>query len=179
MELMPGDIVLARGTDEHRAARSWARWLVAWSIAKLTGSVYTHAALYIGGGLIVECDVGRPVSVRQLTQYRHYDVYRVGSATDGERAEAVSFCLSTIGAGYDYSAVLSIGLERLLCQPITWARGDPARWYCSELVAASWRLAGDLGGRVTPGDLAEMTENYKGSGSIVENIELRESVDHR
>lgn len=161
MELMHGDIILMRGTEEHRSARNWACWLIAWSIAKLTGSPYTHAALYVGDGRIVECDIGRPVAVQQLSKYRHYDVFRVAGATDRERAEAVSFCLSKAGAGYDYSAVAAIGLERMLGRPVWWSRGDPARWYCSELVAAAWRLAGEREGRVTPGDLALMQEVIK------------------
>lgn len=171
MELIPGDIILVRGTDEHRSARHWARWLVSWLIAKLTDSPYTHAAMYIGGGRIVECDVGQPVSVHQLSKYRHYDVFRVAGATDRERAEAVSFCLSKIGAGYDYTAVVTIGLERLLRRPITWARGDPARWYCSELVAAAWRLDGEQEGRVTPGDLAAMTEK-KGVERLLKTLSM-------
>lgn len=60
-----------------------------------------------------------PVSIPQLNKHRHFDVFRIASASDGESAEAVSFCLSKIEAGYDCMEVLAIGSERLSDQ----------RWY--------------------------------------------------
>lgn len=165
-DLIPGDVLLLRGADLHDERGDCGRFIVSTLIARVTGSPYTHAMLYVGGGEVVDCDVGRRVERRRLTkeEYRFCDVYRVEEATDGDRADAVAFCLSKIGCHYDYTAVLSIGLEKILRRSLPWSRDDPSRWYCSELVASAYDLLPLTGRRVTPGDLADELIFTKGRG---------------
>lgn len=159
-DLVHGDMLLLRGADLHVERGDCCRFIVSSVIAKLTGSPYTHAMMYLGGGEVVDCDVGRPVERRVLTEieYRFCDVFSVVGASEGDRADAVAFCLSKLGCRYDYTAVLAIGAEKILCRPLKWARDDPARWYCSELMAVSYGLLEAAFGRVTPGDLARALE---------------------
>lgn len=155
-DLIPGDVLLLCGADLHDEHGDCCRFIVSSVIAKLTGSPYTHAMMYLGGGEVVDCDVGRPVERRVLTEneYRFCDVFSVVGATEGDRADAVAFCLSKLGCRYDYTAVLAIGAEKILRRPLKWAWDDPTRWFCSELVAAAYGLLRETGGRVAPGDLA-------------------------
>ncbi|PWK16050.1 hypothetical protein [Tumebacillus permanentifrigoris] len=158
-ELVAGDILLVRGKDLHRKRRERFRWLLSAAISGLTGSEYTHAALYIGHGLIIDVDVGRCVAVRNIDELDCFDVFRVAGATVTERQLAVYFCTTQRLRKYDYGAVLSIGLERLFGVPFSGSKDDPRRWFCFELVAAAYKLS-NTPWRTTGGDL----ENHKRLG---------------
>lgn len=146
--MLAGDILLIRGKELHRANRDWLRWLISWVISKLTGSEYTHSALY-DGIYVYEVDIFKRVSLAPLSTYSYYDVYRKENATDKDRMNAVLFCCSKFGCKYDYTAVLAIALDKLF--GIGWNPNDPDRWFCSELDAAAWGIEHES--RITPGDL--------------------------
>ncbi|MBL0387936.1 hypothetical protein JJB07_14945 [Tumebacillus sp. ITR2] len=152
--LEPGDILLVRGKELHRRRREWFRLLISTTIAKLTKSEYTHAAMYIGRDMIVDVDVRQLVMQRPLADLDCYDVYRVAGATDEDRQLAVYFCLSQRKRKYDYGAVVAIALQRLTGRAIAGPEEDPRKWFCSELVARALRLSCSPW-LVTPGDLAK------------------------
>ncbi|KEO84743.1 hypothetical protein [Tumebacillus flagellatus] len=151
--LIAGDILLVRGKEMHRKRREWLRWLISAAISSLTGSEYTHAAMYVGNGAIIDVDVGRRVAMRPISELDCFDAFRVVGATNADRLGAVSFCWRQIDKRYDYLAVAAIAYERLTGRVWPLAREDPHRWFCSEMDDSAWKLSSEPG-RVTPGDLA-------------------------
>jgi uncharacterized protein YycO len=122
-----------------------------------TWSEYSHAALEIEGDLIVDAWKS---GVRKIeTPHEGHDpetvihAYRVPDMTDEERARIREFALSQVGRPYDYRGVLRFLSRR---DP----RRENRRWFCSELVFASFLrggielLARVPAHRVSPGELA-------------------------
>lgn len=149
---LPGDLIMVRGKELHRERRSWARFATSWLIYKLTASPYTHCAVYAGGGLVIDVDLGQPVRSSPLAAMSHYDVFRKKNASRQDRHRAVYFCSMKRGMAYDDAAVLWIAAEKITGRRFTGAKNDPHRWFCSELAAAAWQI--EHAGRITPADLA-------------------------
>jgi len=81
------------------------------SLVKLfTKSDYTHSALYIGGGVIIESDFGG-VQINLLT-HKYKDVpmsiYRHNTANEFELRNVRNWAITQIGKGYDYLGILGI-----------------------------------------------------------------------
>jgi uncharacterized protein YycO len=99
-----------------------------------TRSRFSHAALRMRDGRIVEAWQGKGVRITELTDYADVEVFRVPSMSDEQWDKAIAFACAEVGKGYDYWGVIRFVSRRLL--PTT------ERWFCSELVFAAIRAAG-------------------------------------
>lgn len=117
-----------------------------------TRSVYSHAALLMPDGKIIESWQGEGVRTKQLTDWSNIDQFEVVGMTSEQWIDAIEFARLQIGRGYDY-----LGVIRFISRRSMPANG---RWFCSELVFMALRVAGvDLlarieAGEVSPGVLA-------------------------
>jgi uncharacterized protein YycO len=101
-------------------------------------SIYSHAAIQLRDGSIIESWQGSGVQRKILTDWKDIDAFDVVDCPerrwelDEEGCEA--FLVNQIGKGYDYKSVLRFISRR--------KGGEPDRWFCSELVYAAIRYAG-------------------------------------
>lgn len=99
-----------------------------------TRGKYSHAALLIGENEIIEAWQGDGVRMKKITDWSNVDIFDVPSATPQQWQDAIDFACKQRGKGYDY-----LGVVRFLTRR---DRDNPERWFCSELVFASFLAAG-------------------------------------
>lgn len=99
-----------------------------------TRSAYSHAALHLGSGRIIESWQGAGVRVASLNDWSNVTQFRVRGMTGEQWKRALRFADYEIGAGYDYLGVIRFVSRRRL--PLN------ERWFCSELVFAALEAAG-------------------------------------
>jgi uncharacterized protein YycO len=97
-------------------------------------SPYSHAALLMPDGRIVESWQGDGVRVKTITDWTDIEVYYVQGMTDIQWEIALDFAMELVGSGYDYKAVMRFISRR--------PAADNERWFCSELVFAALEAAG-------------------------------------
>lgn len=110
------------------------RGLISAAIRLQTRSEYSHAALLMPDGQIVEAWQGAGVRVKALTDWSGIDIYDVPRLYQYQWNDAIDFALRQVGQGYDYKGVL-----RFLTRQDTPENG---KWFCSELVFAAMQFAG-------------------------------------
>lgn len=100
----------------------WSRW--------------SHVALVVDGGFVVEADAREGVRLAPFsgTLARCRDAALVGLACSNPRG-VIAAAKSQIGKPFDYRGAFGLGLHR------NWQ--DDQRWFCSELIAWSFDAAGD------------------------------------
>ena len=114
-------------------------------------SEYSHAAILMPDGRIVESWQGDGVRCKRMKSWDGVTAFSVPMATDDDWAAVIEFAKSKVGERYDYKSVLQFVSRR--------KADDNNRWFCSELVFAAFQNAGiDLLARVSaanvsPGDL--------------------------
>jgi len=149
-DLRIGDIMLTTG----RSATSVI-------IGATTRSVYTHAALYIGNGRVVEA-VGEGVREVSLEDYLKENgeamIVRPQELSDSQQQKLVDFARSQVGKGYDKAG--AIASARFDWTKNALINSDPNRnsYYCSNLVTSAYKSIGkELFHSLeqTPGDLAD------------------------
>lgn len=112
-----------------------------------TRSVYSHAAILMPDGRIVEAWQGAGVRTTTLSDWQGIDRFAVPSLTDAQWRAASTFALRQVGQGYDYA-----GVARFLSRRDTPENG---RWFCSELVFAAIQHAGlNLLERIPPAEVS-------------------------
>lgn len=89
-----------------------------------TRGKYSHAALLLPSGEILEAWQGKGVRVTTLKDWEGVDAFAVPSMYPDQWAMAIEKGLYEIGAGYDYWGVFSF----IRKQP------SPDNWFCSVLV---------------------------------------------
>ena len=107
-----------------------------------TRSEYSHAAILIPNGNIIESYPGVGVRLRESQIAAGFDfmlqcpvdAFDVPEACARTWANAIEYCRHELGAKYDWK-----GIARFITRL---PGGDPNRWFCSELVAAAFRAAG-------------------------------------
>jgi hypothetical protein len=146
-KLKPGDIIIST----ESAAESWA-------IRKLTSSAYSHAALYIGKGQIIDATAKR-VKVRPLAELMRdasrVGVIRVKNLTDAQQKATLKSAAAKVGRPYNYVALGLNGIAKLfgyVTMPWVSVVADSylkgrllaigPGYFCSELVIRSFRSAG-------------------------------------
>lgn len=104
---------------------------------------YSHAAILMPDGQIVESWQGAGVRVKTLSDWEGIDRYTIPGMSPDQWDDAIAYALDQVGAGYDY-----LGVLRFISR-----RPSPTndRWFCSELVFSALRHAGvDLFQRIDP-----------------------------
>ncbi|MFC2099568.1 YiiX/YebB-like N1pC/P60 family cysteine hydrolase [Candidatus Bipolaricaulota bacterium] len=174
-DIIPGDILLCRTPGSPFHLVPGMDVLMDW----------THCGLYVGRGRVVEA-VASGVVVTDLEDWDHpgkeaVRAIRVTVASSEARRIAAKFALGQIGCLYDFNySTKSIDPRHTGIR--TFER-ELGAWYCSELVWAAYKSAGEeLGidldfdpgpGPVTPDELAAIVGNSIGS-VIGEHIETWE-----
>lgn len=105
----PGDLVFVSGTD-------WISYIIRW----VTKSKYSHMAIYIGGGEVIEAQAFRKVGKRELSYYAgKYDVVSV-PMTEKQRLHGLIWVLRQQGRPYSYWSDFIILMRRLFGIVIPW-----------------------------------------------------------
>lgn len=152
-----------------------------------TVSRYSHAALYIGNGQIIEA-IGHGVTRQGIRDAMADDtlvsVYRRIQMSQGQAQQVVRYARQHVGKDYDYAGAAGAGITSpsgfvfgLFLSPIVvvggvaadlYNRANPeASFYCSELVALAFESAnvslGSGAASSTPADLSRShVLNYVG-----------------
>lgn len=140
-------ILLFRGRGCVSAAIRWQ-----------TRSEYSHAAILLPCGRIIESWQGAGVRLKWMRDWVGVDSFGVHGMTDEQWMRAVSFARGQIGKKYDYRGVCRFLSRRKV------PKDD--RWFCSELVAKALEVGGvklfrDLDStEVSPGMIARSIMTY-------------------
>lgn len=105
------------------------RGLISTAIRWQTRSEYSHAALLMPDGRILESWQGAGVRVKEITDWADVDRFTVPALTETGWGKVLDFAWAQIGAGYDYTGVLRFVSRR--------KSPENGRWFCSELVFAA------------------------------------------
>ena len=97
-----------------------------------TRSPYSHAAVEIMDGIVIESWQGRGVQQVHLKDRKTIDEYEV-EVTDEQLEKILAFLRSKIGKSYDYWGIVGFVIRLPL--------GTKDRWFCSELVFAAFKFA--------------------------------------
>lgn len=144
--MKPGDIILFKG--EKGLSR-----LIQWG----TDSKYSHVAVCVSPAmhLAIEAMAGggvRAIDIRRIGE--NYDVFRIKEAYSYDMAKTISFLVSKLNSGYDYTGVLFLGLIKLLAKlklPLKNMANTFQKdrdYFCSELCSESFHRGGGL--NITP-----------------------------
>lgn len=104
--------------------------LVRWQ----TRSIYSHSAILLPDGRILEAWQGSGVRIRDLPSGGGIEHFKVKGITPAQWRQAIAFGRDQLGKGYDYVSVLRFVSRR--------NAPENGRWFCSELVAAALQVAG-------------------------------------
>ncbi|HQU89850.1 MAG TPA: YiiX/YebB-like N1pC/P60 family cysteine hydrolase [Denitromonas sp.] len=150
--LLPGDILLVEGNRRISAA-----------IKYLTQSTWSHAALYIGSGvvsgqggdspLLIEADTEHGVVVAPLSKYdgMHTRICRPVALSDEDRQALIAFAVARIGHQYDLKNIFDLVRYLLPTPPVptrfrrdllSMGSGEPTRAICSTLIAQAFQSIG-------------------------------------
>lgn len=132
-------------------------------IAKKTNSRFSHVALYIGNGEVIESDAFITTHRVKLldTPYGkegRYEVMTCRRLTAKQRIGIRKYALSKIGTRYDYIQIPAILIRLSTGIQLSWL-DHPHRYICTELIYESYQYKGiDLlegypGGSVSPEEL--------------------------
>jgi uncharacterized protein YycO len=143
-----GDLILVKGT----------RWYSK-IISKVTHSPYTHVAVHMHDGILLESD-WNGVQASYIQKYAHvdYDVYRHTTATTIQLEDMVSVMLSKYGTGYDYLGIVGVGYSlftgkenRLDNKKLLWC----SEYYADSALESKIQLDVDSGTHTySPGDIS-------------------------
>lgn len=110
------------------------RGLISGLIRFQTRSEYSHAALLMPDGRILESWQGAGVRVHELTDWAGIDAFSVRGMSGDQWDQALAFAWRQLGNRYDYLSVLRFVSRR--------DAPENGRWFCSELVFAALAIAG-------------------------------------
>jgi hypothetical protein len=133
-----GDILLVEGTSRISEA-----------IKYLTQSTWSHAALYVGEGQLIEADVSAGVRYLELGAYDTYHtrICRPIGLAASEIGAVIDYMTARVGHQYDMRHIVDLARYLVPQPPVPsrWRRrmlvlgsGDPTRAICSSLIAAAF-----------------------------------------
>ncbi|HUQ94200.1 MAG TPA: YiiX/YebB-like N1pC/P60 family cysteine hydrolase [Bryobacteraceae bacterium] len=105
--------------------RGFLSKLIQWQ----TRGRFSHAAIMMRDGSIVEAWQGKGVRVQFLTDYSNVERFVIPSMTDAQWDKAIAYAMSQVGKKYDYWAII-----RFISRT---AMPENDHWFCSELVIAA------------------------------------------
>ena len=151
----PGDYVVIHYHQQGIAAR-----VIGW----VTRSRWTHAATYLGDGLVGEATRHGYIISPLAGYFETADLaWSTFTATPEQRATIVTICrtYADVNVAYGYTDLIAIGLHRFGIRPHAVRRRlrDQRHLFCSQAIAASTETAGieitpNDWWTVTPADLA-------------------------
>lgn len=118
--MQAGDIIFVRGDDLLDELIEWAE-----------DGVYSHVALYVGDGFVIEATGGNRIKLARLSSYASYDVGSV-SMTDQQREDLIAYAMTQQGKRYDWALIGIIALRLLLRIDIPYA--ERALRICSTFI---------------------------------------------
>lgn len=120
-DLKPGDLIFVHGTD----------W-ISQCIERFTKSKYSHVAIYIGDGQVMEAQGNRTVGTRSLSYYVGlYDVFRV-PLTHEQLEAGLAWLNNEKGIEYDYWDIFVLFMRCVFNLQIPWH--ECHRLLCSRLM---------------------------------------------
>jgi uncharacterized protein YycO len=96
---------------------------------------YSHAAILMPDGRIVESWQGAGVRVKTLSDWKDIDAFTIPNMPQAAWDDAIRFALDQVGKGYDY-----VGVARFITRKRHYT--DIDKWFCSELVFAALQSVG-------------------------------------
>ena len=134
-EPKPGDLLFVRGTS-----------LISKAIMFFLGSKFSHVAIFIEPGLIIESDwLGVVVSKSEKYAGKEWYCEVVSeNFSGGQRLSMVSWLKSKIGDEYDYPLFAGSFFGRIINRARN-KKGlwdNSKKWICSELAAGAFQVAG-------------------------------------
>lgn len=99
--LQVGDLIFVRGEDIISDVINWAEH-----------GKYSHVAIYVGDGQVIEAQGGRRISLAPLSNYRKYDVGKV-DMTDQQREDLIKYAMTQRGLPYDWLLIFIIAVRLL------------------------------------------------------------------
>ena len=168
--LQPGDIINMTAHNPKGEKKPPLKALTdkAWTVASQTGQgSYTHTAMYVGGGKIVEARIGEGVTIKpmaELLKGKSFVILRPKGVSKKDREQAAAFSRSQVGKGYDTTALAVAGAGQIFPDSVARLTGHIAdnalrkgrdKWQCGELVAAAYAKVGltDLPTATSPADI--------------------------
>ena len=122
LEMKVGDVINVKGKSP-----------ISLLIRLFTQSKYSHTACYVGDSQCIESSWGG-VQLRNIDDYKNYDIFRHKSATKEQLEISTQWMISQIGSKYDYLGLLGIAKSIILKDKDN-ELDDKNRYWCSELVA--------------------------------------------
>lgn len=150
--LEPGDVVLVEGDQRLSSA-----------IKYLTQSTWSHAALYVGPGVVsskyfakdvpalIEADLKSGVTAIPLSKYSTFNtrICRAEGLSKEDQKTVVEYMTASLGMHYDLKNIYDLARyllphppvpTRFRRQLIALGSGDPTRAICSSLIAQAFQL---------------------------------------
>lgn len=172
-ELEPGDILLRRSS----ALSSQMTELMIWSS-------YTHSALYIGNGMIIDSTWQHGVKTRSLADFlnesNRVGVLRLEGLTSDQATQVIAAAQSKESSAYNFEGVKNLGVEKLdaLTKMSRQSLGDMLdilgraeslppnttdreQYACSELIVFAFKAIGitmSHANGFTPGDMVRLSQ---------------------
>lgn len=137
--LQPGDVLLVEGKQKFSSA-----------IKYLTQSNWSHAALYIGNGVIIEADLKLGVIKTEIEKYQDYHtrICRPINISDSDLGLIVHFIEAREGLTYDIKNIFDLAKFLFPAPPVPlrWKRKmlemgsqDPTKVICSSIIALAFQ----------------------------------------
>lgn len=145
-DLLPGDLVFVMG-------QKWFSRI----IKKVTRSPFSHSAIYVGGGAVIEAEALRVVGYESLYTYAgHYEVVRLSDGV-GRNAlhNGLAWLISQRGRRYSYWTIVRLLFKCLF--GFTVGKRDKTNVICSMLAVEFLQNCGVYvpSGDMSPEDLYE------------------------
>lgn len=172
-ELKPGDIILRCSS----ALSSQMTEVMIWSR-------YTHSALYIGDGMIIDSTWQHGVKIRSLADFLNESsrvgVLRLQGLTSDQADQVIAAAKSKAAAAYDFEAVKVLGEQKLdalttmsrqslgnligilgRAEHLPANATDNGKYACSELIVSAFKAIGiplSQASGFTPGDMVRLSQ---------------------
>lgn len=128
------------------------------TIRQVIGSEWSHVAIYIQDGKVIDTDILEKVNYRDINDFEEFKVLRYEELTEDDKEKIILFMSSNINKEYDYSQIVGFILEYQF--GFKNSIHEQEKYTCSKLIDIAFKMAGiDLfnahDGDVTPKEISE------------------------